>query len=133
MTEGTTRITEVRTVGVPTEDQERALAFYTAKLGFETRVDTAFGEGQRWIEVGPVGGGTSVSLLPTPPGVAVGIDTNIRLTTRDAEADHAALVAQGVDADPEVQRWGGGVPPMFSFRDSEGNTLYVVERMDGAA
>jgi lactoylglutathione lyase len=31
----TTRITEVRTVGIPVNDQDRALAFYVGKLGFE--------------------------------------------------------------------------------------------------
>jgi lactoylglutathione lyase len=39
---------------------------------------------------------------------------------------HAHLVATGADVDPEVLRYPG-VPPMFSFRDPDGNTLYVVE------
>ena len=49
----TTRITQVGTIGIPVGDQDRAREFYTAKLGFETRVDAAYGEGQRWIEVAP--------------------------------------------------------------------------------
>jgi hypothetical protein len=49
------------------------------------------------------------------------------LTTEDAEADHADLRARGVDVDPEVLRWPG-VPAMFSFRDPDGNVLFVVER-----
>ncbi len=51
----------------------------------------------------------------------------MRFTTKDAEADHAQLRARGVDADPDVLRWEG-VPPMFSFRDPDGNTLFIVER-----
>jgi hypothetical protein len=31
-----------------------------------------------------------------------------------------------VDADPEILRFEG-VPPMFSFRAPDGNTLYLVE------
>ena len=34
-----TPITDVMNVGVPVTDQDRALAFYTEKLGFETRRD----------------------------------------------------------------------------------------------
>jgi hypothetical protein len=56
------------------------------------------------------------------------VETGIRFTTEDAEADHADLRARGADADPEVMHMGGGVPPMFSLRDPDGNTLLIVER-----
>ena len=121
-----TRITSVGNVGVPTTDQDRALDFYVGKLGFEKRRDMAFGPGLRWVEVGPPEGTTTIALLPPTPGVPTGIDTAIRLWTADADANQADLVAHGVDADP-VMRFGEGVPPMFSFRDQDGNTLYVVE------
>lgn len=123
-----TKITEVRTVAIPVSDQDRAVAFYTESLGFEKRLDAPF-PGGRWIEVAPPRGAVSVALAPPGPGSTVGVDTGIRLTTEDAEADHAELLSRGVDADPEVLRFGEGVPPMFSFRDPDGNTLYVVERM----
>jgi catechol 2,3-dioxygenase-like lactoylglutathione lyase family enzyme len=123
-----TAISEVRTVAVPVTDQDRALECYAGKLGFEKRLDLPFGGGQRWIEVAPPGASTTIALAPAPEGTPTGVDTGIRFTTEDADADHAALVARGVDADPEVLRLDGGVPPMFSFRDPDGNTLYVVER-----
>jgi hypothetical protein len=44
----------------------------------------------------------------------------------DADFDHAALGTRGVDVDPEVLRWPG-VPPMFVFRDPDGNRLVVVQ------
>ena len=126
MTERTTSITQVGTVGVPATDQDRTLAFYTDALGFEKVRDVPFGNGLRWIEVVPSGGGTSIAI--TPLGEAsVGVDTGIRLTTDDAEADHAALLARGVDVD-DVLRYPG-VPPMFSLRDPDRNTLYIVQRM----
>ena len=56
------------------------------------------------------------------------MDTGIRLSTKDAEADHSDLRARGVDVDEEILRWEG-VPPMFSLRDPDGNTLYIVESM----
>ena len=55
------------------------------------------------------------------------VDTGIRLTTRDAAADRSALRDRGVDVDAEVLYFGPGVPPMFTLRDPDGNTLYVVE------
>jgi catechol 2,3-dioxygenase-like lactoylglutathione lyase family enzyme len=118
------RITDVRTVAVPVADQDAALAFYTGRLGFAVRLDGSFGAG-RWLEVAPEGATTSVALV-RPENGAAGVDTGIRLSTADATADHAALREAGVDVDPEVLRYPG-VPPMFSFRDPDGNTLYVVE------
>lgn len=121
-----TKITNIGNVAVPVRDQDKALEFYVGTLGFEVRMDAAFGEGMRWIEVGPAGSETTLALPPLGDAPA-GVDTGIRLMTADADADHAALVAAGIDVDPEVMRWGGGVPPMFSFRDPDGNTLYIVE------
>jgi predicted enzyme related to lactoylglutathione lyase len=65
--------------------------------------------------------------MPSPPGKPVGVETGIRLASGDAEADHADLLARGVDVDAEIMRWPG-VPPMFYFRDPDGNRLIVVER-----
>jgi lactoylglutathione lyase len=122
---GTIRITDVRTVGVPVSDQDRALAFYGGTLGFATRMDGPFAGG-RWLEVAPEGATTTIALVAPGSGSRTGVDTGIRFTTGDADADHAHLVAAGADVDPEVLRFPG-VPAMFSFRDPDGNTLYVVE------
>jgi len=124
-----TRIIEVRTVAIPVSDQDRALEFYVGKLGFEKRVETPYGSnGQRWIEVAPAGAATSLALVPPGPGQHAGVDTGIRFTTVDTEADHADLRGRGVDVDAEITRWPG-VPPMFSLRDPDGNRLFVIERM----
>jgi catechol 2,3-dioxygenase-like lactoylglutathione lyase family enzyme len=120
-----TRIVDISTVSVPVADQERALAFYTETLGFEVRRDAEFGPGMRWIEVGPKGSATTIALPPLGE-LKPGVDTGIRLATENAEADHVALRAAGVETS-ELLRFPG-VPPMFSFRDPDGNTLYVVER-----
>ena len=120
-------ISQIRTVAIPVADQERSLAFYTAVLGFEKTLDTPFGPGQRWIEVSPPGGGPTIAIPPLGESTP-GIDTGIRFETGDAEADHAALQAAGADVDAEILRFPG-VPPMFTFRDPDGNRLYVVERM----
>ena len=43
----TIQIEEVRTVGVPVTDQDRAIRFYVDTLGFETRLDVPIGHGKR--------------------------------------------------------------------------------------
>jgi catechol 2,3-dioxygenase-like lactoylglutathione lyase family enzyme len=122
----TTRITGVRTVGVPVTDQERALQFYVGKLGFEKRMDVPFGPGQRWVEVAPPGASTTIALVPAREGTPTGVDTGIRLVTGDAAADNADLRSRGVDADAELLNMGGA-PPMFTFRDQDGNRLVIVQ------
>jgi catechol 2,3-dioxygenase-like lactoylglutathione lyase family enzyme len=128
-TASATQISEVHTITVPVSSQDRALAFYVDQLGFEKRMDVSFGEGQHWIEVAPAGAATTIALPPPGGAVTPGVDTGIRLTTLDAEADHGRLRERGVDVDAEILRFGEGVPPMFSLRDPDGNTLYVVEQM----
>ncbi len=119
------QITQVGTVGIPVADQDRAREFYTGLLGFEKRMDVPYGKGERWIEVAPPGAATTIALVRARDGEATGIDTQVRLTTRDAAADHAALRARGVDADADILRYP---VPMFVLRDADGNRLRIVER-----
>lgn len=120
-------ITQVGRVIVPVSDQERALAFYTGVLGLEKRMDVPMGEADRWIEVAPKGQQTSIAISRPPEGSPIGIQTGLSFATTDADADHAALKAAGVDVDEAVMRWGDPVPPMFAFRDPDGNSLLIVE------
>jgi catechol 2,3-dioxygenase-like lactoylglutathione lyase family enzyme len=126
-TSTSTHITQLGTVIVPVSDQDRALEFYVDALGFEKRADMPFGRGDRWLEVGPAGAATTVALIPPREGQPTGVDTRIAFSTVDIDADHASLKARGVDVDKEVMRMGDPVPPMFFFRDQDGNTLLVVE------
>jgi len=126
-TQSRTRIAEVGTVIVPVSDQDRAIEFYTEKLGFELRTDTPYGDGDRWVDVAPAGAVTTLALVPPREGHSVGVPTNIGLTTEDVDADHAYLKEQGVDVD-DVVRMGDPVPPMFFMRDQDGNQIFVVER-----
>jgi len=120
-------VSKVATVIVPTADQDRALEFYVGKLGLEKRVDIPFGNGYRWVEVGPAGAETTVAIAPPPEGKPTGNhETGISLHTEDIDGYHSDLKSSGVDVDAEVSRLGGPVPPMFWLRDPEGNTLLVV-------
>ncbi len=123
-----TRVSKLANVIVPVADQDRALQFYTEALGLEKRVDVPFGDGARWIEVAPAGADTAIAICPPGPTVtAGGRDTGISLQTDDIDSYHAQLKDRGVDVDAEVRRFGDAVPPLFWFRDPEGNTLMVTE------
>src|ERR1700693_2905849 len=123
-----TPVTKLANVIIPVADQDRALEFYTEALGLEKLADVPFGDGNRWIEVAPSGTGTPIAICPPGPNVtAGGKDTAISLQTDDINAYYAQLKDRGVDVDAEVIRFGNAVPPLFWFRDPEGNTLMVVE------
>ena len=121
-------IAGVGTVYLAVSDQDRALAFYRDKLGFEVRTDTEFGEGFRWIEVAPAGAYTVIALVPPmreedpqPGGQApFGFDTP------NLEAAMAEFSSRGVEFE-EVRSGESPVPPMAYFRDSYGNRILLVE------
>jgi catechol 2,3-dioxygenase-like lactoylglutathione lyase family enzyme len=111
---------------VPVLDQDRAIDFYVGTLGFEKRLDVEMGGGRRWIEVAPPGVATTIALVRSQEGLPASVETGIRFVTPDAGALHENLRASGVDVD-EVLRWEG-VPPMFAFRDQDGNGMEIIER-----
>jgi catechol 2,3-dioxygenase-like lactoylglutathione lyase family enzyme len=122
------RANKIATVIIPVADQERAIEFYVDRLGFDKRVDVPFGNGYRWVEVGLAGQETTIALSPPPEGTPTGNrETGISLQTDDIDGYYETLKAAGVDVDEQVQRMGDPVPPMFWFRDPEGNTLMVVQ------
>lgn len=122
------RISEINLVIVPSTDLDRSIEFYEKDLGFEKRTDVAFGDSYRWVEVYPPNGTTGIALAPPRPGSPTAVETGISLSTADIDATHAHLQSSGVDVDAEVARMGAPIPPMFWFRDPDGNTLLIVEQ-----
>lgn len=119
-----TLFTGVSTVAIPVTDQERSRDLFE-QLGFETRFDADLGGGFRWIELAPPGAVTSVALVASGDGLPTGVDTGIRLVAPDARAAHAELSGRGLEVG-DLLDWDTA-PLMFSFRDPDGNTLYVSE------
>ena len=139
MTTTASGISQIQLVMIPSTDQDRSVAFYEA-LGFEKRSDIPWADGYRWVELYPLSGAAGIALVPPGPGDPTGVQTGIILNTANIDATHAHLRAGGVDADPAVARMGtpaeirlgavemaGPVPPMFYFRDPDGNSLLIVE------
>ena len=105
-------------------DQDRALAFYTNKLGFETRADISVGD-YRWIEVAPPGAETALVLEPGQG--TVGTFTSVVFATDDMQATYDELHSRGVHftQEPTRQDWGG---IQAQFVDQDGNTFVLVQR-----
>ena len=99
-----THITHVGPVFVPVSDQDAALDFYVNTLGFEQRVDFAYADGERWVEVGPPGVSTHLTLAQARERRPAGIETGIVLGTGDVEAAHAGLKATGRDGRGDLPR-----------------------------
>jgi predicted enzyme related to lactoylglutathione lyase len=124
----TSHIDTINLVIVPSSDQDKSIEFYVETLGFEKRTDIPFGGDYRWVEVYPPSGNTGIALAPPREQDATSVQTGISLATDNIEATHAHLSSAGADVDAEIMRMGDPVPPMFWFRDPDGNTLLVVEQ-----
>ncbi len=117
-------IKAVKFVSVPVRDQERALDFYTGKLGFQIQTDQPMGEGQRWIELSIPGAETRVVLF-TPQGQEdrIGTFSNIVFTCDNLEKTHRQLTDRGVEfvEPPKQEPWGA----YAIFKDSEENKFVL--------
>ena len=131
-----THFQQVITVFVPVSAQDAALDFYVNTLGFEQRVDFAYADGERWVEVAPPGAVTQITLARSREGRPAGVETGIVLQASDVEAAHREFAAAGVDVDAAILGegeepivWAGAVqagrPPMFRLRDRDGNSFLV--------
>lgn len=126
MTEAQPAVVGIPAVGIAVRDQDRALAFYTEILGLHKQLDVPLPQfGGRWITVAPAGSATSIALVPASEANPAGVETGIRLATTDAAAMHEHLRRHQVVVG-ELLYWDG-VPPMFSFRDPDGNGLEIVQ------
>jgi predicted enzyme related to lactoylglutathione lyase len=120
-------IKRIKFIGIPVGDQDRALEFYTEKLGFRILTDQQFTPTQRWIELSIPGAETGVALF-TPEGHEnrVGTFVSTSWEVENVEKAYEALLAKGIEfnAPPVKQPWGTSVV----MRDSEGNTIVLASR-----
>ncbi len=117
-------IKQVKFISIPVRDQNRALDFYTDKLGFTIITDQPFDGKQRWIELRIPKAETRVVLF-TPDGHEdrVGSFMNMSFECDDIEQTYQELRARGVEFEgpPEKQPWG----TYAKFKDSEDNVFVV--------
>jgi predicted enzyme related to lactoylglutathione lyase len=117
-------IKQIKFVSIPVADQNRALDFYTDKLGFTIITDQPFDEKQRWIELRIPKAETRVVLF-TAEGdeKRIGSFMNMSYTCDDIDKTYAALKKRGVEFEdpPQKQPWG----TYTIFKDSEGNRFVL--------
>ena len=94
-------IDAIATVCIFVNDQDKAKAFYTEKLGFEVRQDAPMGA-SRWIAVAPKGARTEVILYKLDENwehyrQVVGKSQALAFNVTDMNALHADLKAKGVN------------------------------------
>jgi predicted enzyme related to lactoylglutathione lyase len=120
-------ITHVKFVSIPTRDQDRALAFWTEKVGFTVMSDQPFSDRQRWIELKVKDSDTRIVLF-TPDGQEdrIGSFFNGALACDDVEATYRQLSGRGVafKSPPQKQPWG----TFATFEDPEGNQFVISSR-----
>ncbi len=120
-------IKRIKFLGIPVRDQERALRFYTEKLGLRILTDQEFSETQRWIELSIPGAETGIVLF-TPEGQEdrIGTFVNTSWEVDNVEKTHAELLGRGVEfaKPPEKQPWG----TFAILKDSEGNQIVLASR-----
>ncbi len=116
--------TKLGTVPVGVRDQDRALDFYTTKLGFEKISDLPMSETERWIEVAVPGTETHITLglRGQSGGDRTGM-TGYVLNTDNMEETCATLKARGVTLtqEPSTEPWG----KWATFKDLDDNEFGI--------
>jgi len=128
-------------VPLPVVDIDRALAFYTERVGFILDVDYRPTADFRAVQLTPPGSACSVQLViaGSPDRVH-----NLYLITPDLAVARATLIARGVAVGPirhkdAVETWAGGwstgldpkrrdYASFADFADPDGNTWTLQER-----
>jgi len=117
-------IKALKFVSIPTSDQDRALAFWTEKLGFRVLTDQPMGPEKRWIELGVPGAETRIVLF-TQEGHEdrIGTPFNGAFACDDVEHTYKQLSGRGVEFSekPTKQSWG----EYAVFRDPDGNSFVL--------
>jgi catechol 2,3-dioxygenase-like lactoylglutathione lyase family enzyme len=118
------------------DDQDKALDFYTRKLGFEKKTDIPLGQ-YRWLTVIPAGEQDGVELLLEPaahpavkPYRKALVDDGIPCTSfevTDLEAEVARLKSLNVSF--TLEPVAAGDVKMAVFDDSCGNLIQIIQRI----
>lgn len=130
---------KVQIVSIPVLDQEKALQFYTEKLGFLKKTDIPLSGQSRWLTVVSKEDqdGTEILLEPAPNHFEPArvyqkalFDAGIPYTqfnTNDTEQEYQRLSGLGVEF--SVKPTAMGTVKIAVFNDTCGNNIQIVEML----
>ena len=130
---------KVKIISIPVQDQQKALEFYTQKLGFLKKVDVPLGENSRWLTVvsEEEQDGPEVLLEPSPVHFEPAkiyqkslFDAGIPYTqfnVDDVQQEFERLVKLGVEF--SVKPTEMGTVKIAVFNDTCGNNIQLVQML----
>lgn len=130
---------KVKVIGIPVQNQEKALRFYTEKLGFIKKIDIPLSEGNRWLTVVSKEEPDAAEILlePSPnhfdPAKVYQkalFDAGIPYTQfncEDVQKEFDRLSSLGVDF--SVKPTEMGTVKIAVFNDTCGNQIQIVQML----
>lgn len=111
-------------VPVPVSDVDRAIAFYTEKIGFNLDHDHQVNEQLRFVQLTPPGSACSIAIGTGLTQMAPGSIKGLQMVVPNARAVREELLGRGAEvSEVDVQPWGSFV----YFSDPDGNTWALQE------
>lgn len=117
-------IKKIATVAVYVEDQQKAKAFWSEKVGFTVVRETPMGPGSFWLEVAPAGAESALVIYPkSMMKNHAELKTSIVFESDNIEADYERMKQNGVEFEGELQKMQWGT--FASFKDEDGNSFLL--------
>jgi catechol 2,3-dioxygenase-like lactoylglutathione lyase family enzyme len=130
---------KVKVISIPVQDQEKALRFYTEKLGFVKKIDVPLSEDSRWLTVvsKEEQDGPEVLLEPSPKHFEPAkvyqkalFDAGIPYTqfnVENAQQEYDRLSGLGVEF--SVKPTEMGTVKIAVFNDTCGNNIQIIQML----
>jgi lactoylglutathione lyase len=117
-------ILKIATAAVYVEDQQKAKAFWTEKVGFEVVRETPMGPGASWLEVAPKGAETALVIYPK--SMMKGweeMKPSLVFVCEDIDETYRKMKENGVTfaGEPQKMAWG----TFAQFYDEDGNSFVL--------
>ena len=129
----------VTLISIPVRDQDKALEFYTEKLGFITKVNQLLEDGNRWITLVSKEDQKGIEILLEPAPIHFEptkvyqdalLEANLPYTqfdVDDVQSEYNRLAQLGVKFILELTRYGQ--EKVAVFNDTCGNYIQIVEKL----
>lgn len=130
---------KIKIISIPVQDQEKALKFYTEKLGFLKKIDLPLSEENRWLTVvsDEEQDGPEILLEPSPKHFEPAkvyqnalFEAGIPYTqfnSDNVQQDYERLSGLGVEF--SVKPMNMGTVKIAVFNDTCGNNIQIVEML----